>query len=117
MLVLSLLALIGVAGFGSFLLKNRIQKRAIRKWMITVHGLAASGASVLLILGLYDAHSADTTNSWNWVGLVLTLGVVIGSYQLFRKVLKGRSKPLILQCLHGVFAASAICVLAYSMII
>ena len=113
MQLLALIMFVLVASFGSYLFNRRRGKKPVGAWMAPLHGIAGVTGFLILLAGII----IETWNDWSLIALTMFAGLLSGAFIIFRKLMKGRSKPLLLIAGHGAFAIACIGVLMYSLIL
>lgn len=117
MQVTALIIFIVVAMVGAAMLMRKRNGLRVPPFIVRSHGIFASLAVLLLLAGVFESWVDGNDHSWTWISAALLSGVVVGAYLLFRKLLKGRRKPMLILYLHGIFASISIGVLVYAMAI
>lgn len=113
MQILALTLFVMVACFGLYLFIQKKDQQNVSHWMAPMHGLAAMVGLILLVSGVVT----EAVNDWSLIALAMFTGLISGAFLLFRKLLKGRPKPLYLIAGHATFAVACIGVLLYSLLI
>ena len=117
MQITALLSLIVVAIVGIAMLLRRRKGLHIPAFIVRSHGLFAALATLLLLVAAYSSWLDDLDNTWTWISAALVSSVLAGAYLLFRKLLAGRRKPMLILYLHGIFACISIGTFMYSLAI
>jgi len=117
MQVTALIVFISVAIVGTTMLIGKRKGIRIPPLIVRAHGIFALFAVLLLLVGNIGSWINDHDNSWAWIALALLSGVVSGAYLLFKKLLKGRRKPMFVLYAHGIFASLSIAALSYALML
>lgn len=116
MQVTALIVFLSVAFVGATMLVGRRKGIRIPPLLIRSHGIFAVLGLLILLVGAVGSWVNGDDNTWTWVSLALLSSVVSGAYLLFKKLLKGRRKPIFVLYAHGLFACISIGVLMYALI-
>lgn len=117
MQVTALIVLITIALVGTAMLMRRRKGLHVPPFIVRSHGVFAILASLLLLIAAFNSWVDGSDNSWTWISAALVSGVMAGAYLLFRKLLAGRRKPVLVLYLHGIFACISIGTFLYSLAI
>lgn len=117
MQVIALIVFVLVAIVGTLMLMRKRKGLHVPPFIVRSHGVFASIGALLLVIGVFESWLEGSDNGWSWASAALLISVVTGAYLLFRKLLKGRRKPLVILYLHGLFACFSISALLYALAI
>jgi len=117
MQIIALIVFMVVAMVGAAMLMRKRKGLRVPPFIVRSHGVFAIVAVLLLLVGVFEIWADGNDNSWTWISAALLAGVVAGAYLLFRKLLKGSRKPILILYLHGLFASISIGTLLYALVI
>ena len=117
MQISALVVLIVIALVGTAMLLRRRKGLHVPPLIVKFHGFFAILVALLLLVSAVSSWIDGTDNTWTWISAILVSSVMAGAYLLFRKLLAGRRKPMLILYLHGIFACISIGTFMYSLAI
>ena len=113
----ALIIFIVVAMVGSVMLMRKRKGLRGPPLIVRSHGIFAILGVLLLLVGVLESWMDGSDHQWTWFAAALLSSVAAGTYLLFRKILKGSRKPILILYLHGAFACISISTLLYALVI
>jgi len=106
-----------IAMVGTAMLIRRRKGLHVPPFIVRSHGVFAILATLLLLVAAVSSWIDGLDNTWTWISAALVSSVLAGAYLLFRKLLAGRRKPILVLYAHSIFAFISISTILYSLTI